>query len=91
MRGAYTFSDFPYPNVQFMFDSFTDTVMPNSPRHQVSVDVEYRMDTHWVAAVNLFGQTMQYVDPGNTMTADGFALLNPAGRVPLERRGTRLR
>ncbi len=77
IRGAYTFSDFLYPNVQFMFDSFTDTVMPNSPRHQIALDGEYRLGAHWVAGANVFGQSMQYVDPGNTMTADGFALLNP--------------
>ncbi len=77
IRGAYTFSDFQYPNIQFMFDSFTDTVMPNSPRHQVSLDGEYRLGAHWAAGANVFGQSMQYVDPGNTMTADGFALLNP--------------
>ncbi len=77
IRGAYTLSDFLYPNVQFMFDSFTDTVMPNSPRHQVALDGEYRLGGHWVAGANVFGQSMQYVDPGNTVTADGFALVNP--------------
>ena len=77
LRGAYTFSDFLYPNIQFIFDSFTDKVMPNSPRHQVAFDVEYHRGAHWMAGVNLFGQTMQYVDPGNTMTADGFALVTP--------------
>lgn len=77
IRGAYTFSDFLYPNIQFMFDSFTNTVMPNSPRHQVALDVEYKVDAHWVAGGNVFGQTMQYVDPGNTMSADGYALFNP--------------
>jgi outer membrane receptor for Fe3+-dicitrate len=40
--------------------------MPNSPRHQVALDVEYKVDSHWVAGVNLFGQSMQYIDPGNT-------------------------
>jgi iron complex outermembrane receptor protein len=77
IRGAYTFSDFMYPSIQFMFDSFNNTVMPNSPRHQFVIDAEYKVDEHWVAGVNLFTQSMQYVDPGNTMTADGFALFNP--------------
>ncbi len=77
VRGAYTFSDFLYPNIRFMYDSFTDTIMPNSPRHQFAFDVEYEVDEHWVAGVNMFGQSMQYVDPGNTMSADGFALFNP--------------
>jgi iron complex outermembrane receptor protein len=77
IHGAYTFSDFLYPNIQFMFDSFTDKVMPNSPRHQVSLDFEYKVDAHWVAGANVFGQSMQYVNPGNTMSADGFTLFNP--------------
>ena len=77
IRGAYTFSDFRYPNIRFMFDSFTDTVMPNSPRHQLALGVEYKVDAHWVAGADLFGQSMQYVDPGNTMWADGFTLFNP--------------
>jgi iron complex outermembrane receptor protein len=77
LRGAYTFSDFLYPEIQFIFDSFTNTVMPNSPRHQVTLDAEYSVNGHWVIGGGLFGQTMQYVDPGNTMTADGFALFTP--------------
>jgi iron complex outermembrane receptor protein len=77
LRGAYTFSDFMLPTVRFIFDSYTDRVMPNSPRHQGTFDVEGRWTTHWMAGINLFGQTMQYVDPGNTMTADGFLLVTP--------------
>jgi outer membrane receptor protein involved in Fe transport len=74
---AYTLSDFVYSNVQFMFDTFTDKVMPNSPRHQVSFDVEYKVGGGWVAGVNAFGQSMQYVDQGNLASADGFFLFNP--------------
>jgi iron complex outermembrane receptor protein len=77
LRGAYTFSDFLYPDISFMYDSFTNTVMPNAPRHQVALDVEYKVDAHWVAGADLFGQSMQYVDPGNTLAADGFTLFNP--------------
>ncbi len=78
IRGAYTFSDFLYTEVTgSLWGTFSSTVMPNSPRHQYALDVEYRVDSHWVAGGNLFGQTMQYVDPGNTMTADGFALFAP--------------
>ncbi len=40
------------------------------------VDGEYNL-RGWVIGGGVFGQTMQYVDPGNTMTADGFALLTP--------------
>jgi iron complex outermembrane recepter protein len=77
LRAAYTFSDFVYTNVQFMFDHFSDTVMPNSPRHQVAVDAEYRAGTNWVIGLNAFGQSRQYVDHSNSMSADGFSLVNP--------------
>jgi len=87
VRGAYTFSDFLYTTVTgSLFGSFTNTVMPNSPRHQLVIDAEYKVDEHWVAGVNLFTQSMQYVDPGNTMSAEGFALFNP--RAAYRWRGT---
>jgi iron complex outermembrane receptor protein len=77
IRGAYTYSNFLYTNVQFMFDHFTDKVMPNSPKHQVAFDVEYSLDRNWVLGVNAFGQSFQYVEHSNTLTADGFTLVNP--------------
>jgi iron complex outermembrane receptor protein len=77
IRGAYTFSDYLYTSIQSLFGNFTDKVMPNSPRHQVSLDFEYKVDAHWVAGANVFGQSMQYVDQTNIPSADGFTLFNP--------------
>jgi outer membrane receptor protein involved in Fe transport len=77
IRGAYTFSDYLYTSIQSLFGNFTDKVMPNSPRHQVSLDFEYKVDAHWVAGANVFGQSMQYVDQTNVPSADGFTLFNP--------------
>jgi iron complex outermembrane receptor protein len=77
VRGAYTFSDFLYKNVTFMFDTYYDKVMPNSPRHQVAFDVEYHLDRNWAFGLNAFGQSLQYVDQSNVPSADGFALFNP--------------
>jgi iron complex outermembrane receptor protein len=77
IRAAYTFSDFLYTNVQFLFDHFTDKVMPNSPRHQVAFDAEYLVDRNWVFGVNAFGQSRQFVDHNNVLGADGFTLFNP--------------
>jgi outer membrane receptor protein involved in Fe transport len=77
IRAAYTYSDFVYTNVQFMLDHFTDKVMPNSPKHQVAFDLQYLVDGNWVFGVNAFGQSFQYVEQSNTLTADGFTLFNP--------------
>jgi iron complex outermembrane receptor protein len=87
LRAAYTYSDFLYTNVQFLLDHFTDKVMPNAPRHQLAFDAEYSVGLHWVIGVNAFGQSMQYVDHRNQMTADGFALVNP--RVGYRWKGSR--
>jgi iron complex outermembrane recepter protein len=77
IRGAYTYSDFLYTTVQFMLDHFTDKVMPNSPRHQGALDIEYLVDRNWVLGLSAFGQSRQFVDHSNAMSADGFLLCNP--------------
>ena len=77
IRAAYTYSDFLYTKVQFLLDQFTDKVMPNSPTHQVAFDVEYTTSRNWIFGLNAFGQSMQYVNHQNDMSADGFALVNP--------------
>jgi iron complex outermembrane receptor protein len=77
VRGAYTYSDFVYTTVQFMFDHFTDKVMPNAPRHQAVLDVEYQVDHNWAFGLNTFGQSRQYVEHSNALSADGFMLCNP--------------
>jgi iron complex outermembrane recepter protein len=86
-RGAYTFSDFLYTDVQFMYDHYTDKVMPNAPRHQVAFDAEYKFGGNWVAGLNLFGQSMQYVNHVNDMTAEGYALTTPRIAYRLTRPG----
>lgn len=77
MRLAYTYSDFMYTNVISLFGNFTDKMMPNSPRHQVAADAEYALNRNWVIGLNVFGQSMQYVDQSNATWADGFTLVNP--------------
>jgi iron complex outermembrane receptor protein len=74
---AYTLSDFKYTQVQSLFGSFTGKVMPNAPRHQVTLDAEYTFHQHWVIGVNVFAQSLQYVDQTNIPSINGFGLLNP--------------
>lgn len=68
-RAAYTHSDFLSTNVQFLLDHFTDKVMPDGPRHRLAPDAEYAVGLHRVIGVNAFGQSMQYADHRNQVTA----------------------
>jgi iron complex outermembrane receptor protein len=77
LQVAYTFNDFLYTQVSSLFGDFTNVVMPNSPRHQLAADAEYTFREHWVVGVNVFAQSMWYVDQSNVPTADGYWLLSP--------------
>jgi iron complex outermembrane recepter protein len=78
LRLAYTFNDFLYTDVSnSLFGSFTNVVMPNAPRHQVAFDGEYLVKGRFAVGLNVFGQSMWYVDPSNAASVDGFVLVNP--------------
>lgn len=74
---AYTLNDFVYTKVVSLFGSFTDKVMPNAPRHQVTLDAEYTVQKHWVIGVNVFAQSLQYIDQTNVASIGAYGLLNP--------------
>jgi iron complex outermembrane receptor protein len=74
---AYTFSDFVYTNIQSLFGDFTDKVMPNAPRHQAGIDVQYTWRDRWFAGVSADLQSLQYVDQTNLVWTEGYALVNP--------------
>ena len=77
VRVTYTYSDFKYTNVKSLWGTFQDVWMPNSPRHQAYVDVEYT----WRSGLFLgFGSDMvsrSYVDQTNVGYAWGYGLFNP--------------
>jgi len=77
LRAAYTFNDFLYTDIQSLFGSFTDKVMPNAPRHQLSFDGEYLINKRLAIGLGVFAQGMSYVDQTNVPTVDGYALVNP--------------
>jgi iron complex outermembrane receptor protein len=74
---AYTLNDFVYTKVVSLFGSFTDKVMPNAPRHQLVFDAEYTVQQHWVIGVNVFAQSLQYIDQTNVASVGKYGLLNP--------------
>lgn len=76
-RAAYTFNDFLYTNIQSLFGSFTDKVMPNSPRHQLAFDGEYVFANRLAVGLGVFAQSGWYVDQTNVASVDGYTLVNP--------------
>lgn len=77
MRVAYTLNDFLYTNIQSLFGSFTDKVMPNAPRHQLAFDGEYRFAHKVSAGLGVFAQSGAFVDQTNNTSVDGYVLVNP--------------
>ncbi|HEY3382496.1 MAG TPA: TonB-dependent receptor [Vicinamibacterales bacterium] len=77
LRLAYTWNDFKYTSIKSLFGEFTDKVMPNAPRHQFAFDAEYVYADNWVFGLNLFAQSLSYVDQTNVASTDGFVLVNP--------------
>ena len=86
---AYTFNDFKYTNIVSLFGAFSNKVMPNAPRHQLGFDAAYNINDRFVVGVNVFAQSMQYVDQANLVTADGYGLLNPRVAYRFEAGGYR--
>ena len=81
VRLNYTYSDFKYESAQAQLgntlSTFYNVWMPNSPRNQAYVDVEYTYRSRLFVG---FGEDMvsrAYVDPSNVGYAWGYALFNP--------------
>ena len=80
---AYTFNDFLYTTIQSLFGSFTDKVMPNSPRHQVAFDgrVRLRRAAAWSASA-IFAQSGWFVDQTNVASVERLHAGQPARDLP---------
>jgi iron complex outermembrane receptor protein len=76
-RMAYTFSNFKYTSVQSLQGDFTGKFMPNAPRHQGYLDLEYTWKDHFALGAATEFQSRSYVDPTNLTWADGYVLLHP--------------
>lgn len=75
-EGAYTYSNFKFTNIQSLFGNFSNTFMPNSPKHQVAANAQYILARHFVLGVGADLVSQWYVDQGNLTTAAGYALLH---------------
>jgi iron complex outermembrane recepter protein len=77
VRAAYTYSDFKYINVKSLWGTFQDVWMPNSPRNQATVDVEYAWRSRFFIGFDSNMVSRAYVDQTNTGYAWGYGLFNP--------------
>jgi len=77
VRFTYTYSDFKYTNVKSLFGTFQNVWMPNSPRNQAWVDVEYNWRKKLFVGFDSNMVSRAYVDQTNIGYAWGYGLFNP--------------
>lgn len=76
-RFTYTYSDFKYTNVKSLWGTFTNKWMPNSPRNQAWVDLEYNWRQRFFIGFDGDMVSRAYVDQTNIGYAWGYGLFNP--------------
>jgi len=77
LRGTYTYSDFKYTNVISLWGTFQNVWMPNSPRHQAYLDMEYTSPSGLFVGLGTDMVSRAYVDQTNVGYAWGYALYHP--------------
>ena len=90
VRLAYTFSDFVYTDIKSIQGDFENTVVPNSPRHRLYMDLEYKWGRHWFIGGAAELQSQWYVDPSNLVTAQGYTLVHPRVGFQWQRNSRRI-
>ncbi len=76
MELAYTYSHFRYDNVHYLGTFYSDTSLPNSPQHQVTLDAEYRITPELLVGVSAETFSRAYIDPSNATWIDGYTLID---------------
>jgi iron complex outermembrane receptor protein len=77
VRASYTYSDFKYTDVKSLWGTFQDAWMPNSPRNQAAVEVEYTWRRKLFFGFDSDMVSRAYIDQTNTGYAWGYGLFNP--------------
>ncbi|HHQ48826.1 MAG TPA: TonB-dependent receptor, partial [Acidobacteria bacterium] len=71
-RLAYTYSHFKYETVSIGDEVYTDTWLPNSPRHMAHLDVEYRPLPRLALGATVDTRSRAYIDGTNATWIDGY-------------------
>ncbi len=75
-RLAYTYSHFTYERVAIGDEVYRDTWLPNSPRHQAHLDLEYRPAQRLALGAGVQHFSRAFIDGSNATWIDGYTLLN---------------
>lgn len=73
---AYTYSDFKYVDFVAEETHISGTYLPNSPKHQLFMDVEYSPAKRLKFGLSIQAQSRSYIDATNEAWIDGFVLFN---------------
>jgi iron complex outermembrane recepter protein len=76
-RAAYTYNHFQYTQVNSLFGSFSNTMMPNAPLHQFAFDGQYTFASRFTVGLGVFTQSGWFVDQSNVASVKGYTLVNP--------------
>ncbi|MCG6964382.1 MAG: TonB-dependent receptor [Acidobacteria bacterium] len=76
VRLAYTYSDFKYDRVDLGDQVFHDTWLPNSPRHQAFLDLEYKPTPRLSLGASAQMLSRAYIDGSNATWIDGYTLIH---------------
>jgi iron complex outermembrane receptor protein len=83
IKTAYTFSDYKYeetsPDSMYTIGVMLPAIvegnaLPNSPRHQLSVEFEYKIGHHFTIGLSTEYQSQWYIYTNNDIAQDGFNL-----------------
>jgi iron complex outermembrane recepter protein len=77
LRVAYTYNHFQYTQVDSLFGSYTDTMMPNAPLNQFAFDGQYTFASRFTVGLGVFAQSGWFVDQSNVASVEGYTLVNP--------------
>jgi iron complex outermembrane receptor protein len=78
LRAAYTYSHFKYETVATLTgDTYAGTWLPNSPRHQLVADAEYRVTHALTAGASLEHVSAWYIDSSNRTFPNGYGRTDP--------------
>jgi len=76
LRLAYTYSHFKYDEVSIGEEIYTDTWLPNTPRHMAYLDVEYNPVSNLALGAALDTRSRAYIDGTNATWIDGYTLVH---------------
>jgi len=76
LEAAYTWSHFVYQESTSFYGNIQGNRLPNSPDHQLMTDLSWDVNRHLAVGIGTDTYSKWFVDPSNTVSVDGYTLLN---------------